>query len=120
MKSYYKRRSLLLLLLFTSLYSFAAPVKGKVTDAFTGEPLVGAVIKLVNTRYSAIVKLDGSYNFPNIPSGNYTVRISYTGYKVTERNVSVSSNNDIQLLDLIVEPLVNTLSSVTVTAKGFN
>ncbi len=120
MHSYFKKLLSIFVFLLIAKLSLAVPVKGKVTDAFTGEPLVGAMIKIENTKFTTLVKLDGSFSFPNIPAGTYTIKISYAGYKVTEKSVKLASEKDIQSIDFVIEPLVNTLSSVTVTTKNYN
>ncbi len=118
MKLYYIRKFLLLLFLFISSLSFAGVIKGKVTDAVTGEPLVGAIVKLSNTKYSTFVKLDGSFKLENIPSGTYSISINYLGYEIKNRPVTIDSEKDIKTINFSEESITNTLSSVTVTTSA--
>ena len=119
MKSFYIRRSLLLLVLFISSFSFAGTIKGKVTDAVTGEPLVGALVKLENSKFSTFVKLDGSYSLANIPAGTYTITVSYLEYSIKGKTVTIASETDIKNIDFSEKSIINTLSSVTVSASSY-
>ena len=65
-KSYAVFFSICLLMLLTSLGAQSQVIKGKALDTKTGEPLVGATIKLDGTKYTALVKLDGSFTFSKI------------------------------------------------------
>ncbi len=119
MKSIYIRRSLLLLLLFVSSFSFAGSIKGKVIDAITGESLTGALVKLEHTKYSTFVKLDGSFTMNDIPAGNYTVIVSSIGYSIKSKTITIASDHDVSSVSFTAESTTNTLSSVTVTADSY-
>jgi len=56
-------------------------ITGRVVDAQTGEPLVGANVVVEGTRLGAATDLDGYYLILNVPPGNYTLTISYVGYQ---------------------------------------
>lgn len=56
---------------------------GKVIDAQTGEPLIGANVLIENTNLGAAAGVDGTYFVLNIPPGTYRVKISYIGYETT-------------------------------------
>lgn len=49
-------------------------ISGKVIDAATKEPLIGANIVVVNTNWGAATNIEGEYFILNIPPGNYDVR----------------------------------------------
>lgn len=75
------------ILIGTLLLSFSAfgqagvgKLSGKVIDADTKEPLVGANIVILNTDWGAATNIAGEYFVLNIPPGNYDVRFSYVGY----------------------------------------
>jgi outer membrane receptor protein involved in Fe transport len=58
-------------------------VSGQVTDAQTGEPLVGANIELDGTNLGASTDIDGFFAVINIPPGRYTMIVYYLGYRVS-------------------------------------
>lgn len=62
-----------------------AQVKGTVTDASTGETLIGANIVIDGTSFGASTDLNGEYTISKIPPGTYTVIFSYIGYETIEK-----------------------------------
>ncbi|MBN2103692.1 carboxypeptidase-like regulatory domain-containing protein [bacterium] len=93
-------------------------VRGVVTDANTGDPLIGANIVIENTIFGAAADMDGKYIILNIPPGNYAVRATMIGYnslRVENVNVSVdfTTDLDIELTTTILE----SGETVTVTAE---
>jgi len=74
----------LLVFLLSSTSIFAqtgvGKMSGKVLDADTKEPLIGANIILLNTNLGAATDIDGNYFILNITPGTYEVKISYVGY----------------------------------------
>lgn len=93
-------RTLLLLVCALLLGGGAAlaqrQISGKVTDAESGEPLIGASVSVPGTTVGAITDYDGNYRI-TVPQGSKSLRIAYTGY--TEKTVDVSAGTvvDIQL-----------------------
>jgi hypothetical protein len=92
------QRKLLFLLLITALVPglmFASgKIKGKVVDASSGEPLVGANVVVVGTSMGAATNVSGDYTVLNVPSGTFTLKTSYVGYQtITISNIRV--NNDL-------------------------
>jgi outer membrane receptor protein involved in Fe transport len=85
---------LLALLLPGALYAQnVGKVSGSVTDAETGEPLIGCTVIIQETSLGASSDLDGSYYILNVPPGKYNIQASMVGYqKVTQRNIIVNSN----------------------------
>ncbi len=74
--------ALSLLLLTSSAFaqSGVGKMSGKIVDADTGEPLIGANVILLNTNLGAATDIDGYYFVLNITPGNYDVKVSYVGY----------------------------------------
>jgi len=58
----------------------ASKLSGRITDAQSGEALVGATVVLDGTDYGAFTDDEGRYELANLPAGLYTVRVSYVGY----------------------------------------
>jgi outer membrane receptor protein involved in Fe transport len=68
--------------------------RGKVTDAGTGEPLVGANVVIVGTQMGAATNVSGEFAILNVPAGTYTLKANYVGYQtITITNLRV--NNDL-------------------------
>ncbi len=68
-------------------------ISGSVTDAATGEPLIGVNVVIEETYLGAASDVDGTFFILNVPPGKYTVKFMLIGY-TTKRveGVSVSVN----------------------------
>lgn len=113
------KRSLLLSFLLISLYSasFAQTIKGQITDAKTGETLIGATVHIEkgDVKFNTTVKLDGAYMFKNIPAGSYQLQVRYVGYRTTkEYTVDVEATNTATLNIAMVDD-ATALTEVTIT-----
>ncbi len=75
------------LILFLSTNAFAGDtgkIAGRVLDAATKQPLIGASVQIMGTSLGASTDLDGRYNILNIQPGVYAVRASTIGYQPVE------------------------------------
>lgn len=104
-----------LLLLPVTLFAQVS-VTGKVTDASTGENLPGANVLIVELGRGSATTIDGDYKIDGIPSGSYTVSVSYIGYK-TKKEMLTVGNSDVTF-DIQIEPDFLGLDEVVVT--GYN
>ena len=59
----------------------AQTLRGTVTDAISGEALIGATIKVVETDNGTISDADGNFRIDIPQSGRYTINTSYVGYE---------------------------------------
>jgi hypothetical protein len=84
---------LFLLLLVPGLLMAAnGKVRGTITDAETGEPLMGATILIENSSMGAASDMNGEYIILNVPVGQYNISVTYMGYqKVTIKEVEVNA-----------------------------
>jgi len=91
------RAASLFVLTFTLFFlaanqSNAQSINGKVLDASTAEPLIGATIKVLEDKTGAVTDLDGTYSIEVTKPGTFTVEFSYIGYQAyTVKNVEVKS-----------------------------
>ncbi len=60
--------------------SLLLPLAGKVTDSASGQPVAGATVAIIGTRFSTVTAVDGSYRIDGLAQGDLTVRYSATGY----------------------------------------
>jgi len=90
----YSRLAAILFLLLCSSNVLAqgqyGKLVGKITDANTGEPLIGANVIITGTNIGAATDLDGNYIILRIPPASYSLTASLIGYaKVTMTGVQV-------------------------------
>ena len=82
---------LLAFLMLMSNFAMAQrAVKGKVTDAESGEGLIGASVSVVGTTRGTSTDVDGNFAL-EVPAGSTQLRIAYTGY--TEMVVALGASN---------------------------
>ena len=83
--------ALYVLILPTIIFgSVTGKIKGRVTDAETGEPITGVNVMLEGTYLGASTDLNGEYYILQIAPGTYKVRFSIIGYeKYTVQDVRV-------------------------------
>ncbi|HEX3009727.1 MAG TPA: SusC/RagA family TonB-linked outer membrane protein, partial [Bacteroidales bacterium] len=87
-------------------------VSGKVTDATTGEPLVGVNVTVQGTTLGTITDIDGKYSI-NVANPNATLAFSFIGY-ITE-NVVVAGRTGI---DIALVADVKALEEIVVVGYG--
>ncbi len=87
---------LLLLMVGISSFAMAQTVKGTVTDAATGEALIGANVLVKGTDVGGITDIEGKYTV-NVPEGGTTLVFSYTGYSNKEVSIDGRSVVDAQM-----------------------
>ncbi len=71
-----------------------ATVKGIVTDAQTGEPLIGVSVVVPGTTHGIATDVDGSYELNNVPEDG-SLEFSYLGYET--RTVAVGGRTVIDV-----------------------
>ncbi|MFT4760569.1 MAG: outer membrane receptor for ferrienterochelin and colicins [Saprospiraceae bacterium] len=87
----------LFLIIFTVSISAQTTVSGKITDAETGEGLIGANILISGTNEGTITDLDGSFNLKSSQALPWSIEVSYTGYLTQNVNVTDDKNLDIKM-----------------------
>ena len=98
------RMFVLLLGLFLSVGAFAQiDVKGHVKDA-TGEPIIGATVRVANTQIATVTDFDG--NFALKANQGADITISYIGYQTATvkaaRSIEVTLEEDATTLENVV------------------
>ena len=91
----------LMLLSISSVYG--GTIKGKVTDAASGEALLGANVTIVGTSLGAAADKEGRYSIQNVPIGVHTVRFSYVGYNEVKHTVTITKSDQTVTLDAKME-----------------
>ena len=93
------RKWILLALLFVCSIGLEAQTKitGRVMDgAMTGEPLIGATLKVPGTTAGTVSDLDGNFQL-QLPDGKFIIQVSMIGYKTQVVNVKGKTMIEITL-----------------------
>lgn len=72
-------------------------ITGVVIDSVAKDPLIGASVHLLRTAFGSAVDIEGNYRISKVPVGNYTIRVSYVGYKTKEQKISLKENEILKL-----------------------
>ena len=93
-------------------------IAGRITDADTGEPLIGANVMVKDSYFGASTDLDGYYVILNIPPGTYILQVEYIGYNTQEItevkvNIDLTASIDISLPSTTLE----TAETITIVAE---
>ena len=116
-------RTIGFLLLAAALTVFSAPaqqttgtLRGVLTDD-SGAIIPGATVSIAGTgvQKSVPTQNDGSYSFPGLLSGQYTVRVTFPGFSPFERVVAISAGSTLQLP---IQMKVSAAEKQEVTVQG--
>ena len=108
---------ILLFVSYSALTAQSGNVSGSITDATTGEPLIGANVFLEGTSLGAATDFEGNYFINDVPIGSYKLIANYIGYDrltieniivedgiTTIQNISLSSGTiELQAVDVQAE-----------------
>ncbi|MGF7214529.1 iron complex outermembrane receptor protein/hemoglobin/transferrin/lactoferrin receptor protein [Spirosoma lacussanchae] len=73
-------------------------LSGMVRDDRTSLPLQGVTVQLIPTTRGTTTDSRGYFNFYNVPKGQYTLRVSSVGYRMTDSTVTINSRADLKVL----------------------
>ena len=107
----------------------AETLRGTVKDAITGEPLIGATVKIAELQnVAAVTDMDGNYLINISQGGRYTVETNYIGYEPSVmKEILISGTKEVvldievrenstELAEVVVKPRVNKMATVNPTA----
>ena len=64
-------------------------ISGFISDSSSGEALIGANIFLQETGQGMATDINGYYIIQDIVPGNYTIMVSYVGYDMFKKQISI-------------------------------
>ncbi len=115
---------------FTTSFAQSGTIKGRVTDAKTGEGLPGVNVILKGKTIGASTDFDGNYTIANVPAGYYSIYASYISYKPFEQDIKLEagktitlaikldeSNIELQGVDIVAERVRTTEAAVLMDIK---
>ncbi|MBI1222047.1 MAG: TonB-dependent receptor [Bacteroidetes bacterium] len=113
MKRLFSLLGFLILTGFSVIQAQDVTFSGRVTDAATGEELIGANIYVEEMKNGAVTNLYGFYSY-TLPKGTYHITYTYVGY--SQRDTVIKLSGDLVLnIELREEP--KTLQEAVVTGE---
>ena len=71
----------IVLLVMVVLRVNAQQISGQVTDGVTKEPLVGAIVKIIDSNRQVVTDADGYFMLNGLDDRSYDLLIRYMGYQ---------------------------------------
>lgn len=78
----------------SSIMANEAGFGGRITDASNTVYFEGAKVRIKELNMTVISARDGSFHFSQLPTGEYTLEISYIGVPTVEKKISVSDTTN--------------------------
>ncbi|WP_412063024.1 SusC/RagA family TonB-linked outer membrane protein [Rubrivirga sp. IMCC45206] len=92
---------------------------GQVVEAETGAPVIAASVLLEGTTAGAATDLDGRFSIAaSVPSGSYTLRVSFVGYQSDRRPVTLGNARAVDLGTIEISTDALRSDEVVVSATG--
>ncbi|HEY1953321.1 MAG TPA: TonB-dependent receptor [Gemmatimonadaceae bacterium] len=92
-------------------------LRGTVIDSTSQQPVAGAQVQLVGTNRATSTDASGVYRFSGVPAGATTVRVQRIGFAQRTASVNVVEGATASA-DIVLQPVVTTLSQVVVVGYG--
>ena len=112
----YKHLFSILFFSFIALDAQKGSISGTVLDSKNKNPLIGANVLLDGTSQGAATNADGRYSITQVKPGDYTIVVSYMGYKTSKTPVSIEAG-DALTSNLMLDPEAIKLETYVVTAS---
>ncbi|MFB6232476.1 MAG: TonB-dependent receptor domain-containing protein [Salinibacter sp.] len=87
---------MLLLAPVTAQAQAPGTIEGRVVDAESGDPLVGANLKVIGTQRGTSTDTEGRFVL-SVPPGRLTVRASFVGYTAVQKEIEVEAGGTAQV-----------------------
>jgi hypothetical protein len=71
--------------------SIFAGIYGVVTDNTTGDPIAVASVVLSPSGKTTVTGSDGTFEFPDVDAGQYTVTVQKAGYQTNRKTITAIS-----------------------------
>ncbi|WP_266204078.1 TonB-dependent receptor [Pontibacter kalidii] len=88
-------------------------LSGRVSNADTNESLAGATVVLQGANTATATGSGGTFSFPNLPAGTYTLRVSFLGFEQRQVSINLAQDEQVQIQ---LQPQAQQASEVIVQA----
>ncbi len=95
-------------------------IQGRLVDAATQQPLIGANVLVVNSVRGAVTDLNGHYEISKMAVGEYSLRISLLGYEPLVISDIIVRSSRITFVNEALQPKAVAMNGVTVKGGYFS
>ncbi|MDR0658252.1 MAG: TonB-dependent receptor [Mediterranea sp.] len=96
-----KQTTVVLLLLLSTIPLAGKNIKGIIIDKSSGEPLIGATIRMAGTNTGVVTGTDGRFILSGLPEGETCrIIINYVGYKPLQLSIDAGETNQDTVYEL--------------------
>lgn len=90
-------------------------LSGTVTHRESGEQVIGAAIYLPELRLGATTDVNGAYRIAKLPSGTFTVQVSYVSHRTLIQKITIQGDTH---ADFVMENAAQALEEVIVSGSS--
>lgn len=90
--------------LLVVVQSYAADIRGKVTNAVGGEPLARVQVSLLDTTFQDVTSRAGTFTITGVNAGKYTLRLSAVGYRLVTVPLEITNATEVKEVDVNLAP----------------
>ena len=94
-------------------------ITGKVIDA-NHNPVLGANVTLINTKFGNVTNEEGDFQLLNVPTGPYSLKVSYVGFQNYTQEISVNYNEELELGNIVLSHNEESLQTVLIEGNKVN
>ncbi len=105
-------------ILSVAIYAQTGVIRGKITDAYTKEPLIGASVLLAGSHNGVAADLNGNFILRNVRAGKYALFVSYIGYNPSTKADVVVQNGKETVANILLSADSYSVKEVEVVAKS--
>ncbi|MCK4260055.1 MAG: DUF2012 domain-containing protein [Halanaerobiales bacterium] len=91
---------------------------GTVTNKVDSMPIIGALVEIKDSSYTAQTNSNGNFTFKDLTPGSYTVIVTKEGYENTTEIVSVRAD-DITSVSIKLQPIASQVSKGNLSGEVF-
>lgn len=97
----------------------AGSIRGRVLDALTEEPIIGANVVIEDSNQGSATDLEGNYSIARVPVGTYRLRVDYIGYASRIISDVIVKTSRPAVVNIDLEATVLELEAAVVVAAYF-
>src|SRR5687768_4366480 len=107
--------SSILFLLTASVFAQNGTISGTVTDAKSGETVVGANVVIQGTTVGSATDIDGKFNIQNVKPGTYDLSVTFVTYKAHVIPAVIVESGKMTEIQVQMQEDVSELKEVVIT-----